>query len=74
MSSSATIQRFQASSCCQKCGGSSLLYHDYDPHHFHDGITCLACGTEQVLTNGRKSLIDPTNRSGRKSWTRWAAA
>lgn len=43
---------------CQKCN-SRMLYHDYDPHHYHNGYTCLMCGTEQVLDNGLKSLIVP---------------
>jgi hypothetical protein len=43
---------------CSKCG-SRMLYHDFDPTHYHNGITCLMCGTEQVLKTGAKSLIDP---------------
>ena len=56
--SKARVEAIQASSTCQKCS-SPMLVHDYDPHHFHNGITCLACGFEQVLTTGNKSLIDP---------------
>lgn len=46
---------------CQKCN-SVMLYEDYDPWHSHHGWTCGACGFEQVLDNGTKSLIDPTKR------------
>jgi len=49
---------------CQKCG-SHWLYHDYDPTHRHDGITCQTCGFEQVLSDGSKSRI-PNGRGHRR--------
>jgi hypothetical protein len=51
----------QVSPACVKCG-AAMLYHDFDPWHFHNGLTCLMCGTEQPLKNGAKSLIDPNAR------------
>lgn len=42
---------------CYQCGGT--LYHDFDPAHYHNGATCLACGREQPLRNGSTSLLHP---------------
>lgn len=47
---------------CQKCG-SPALYHDYDPHHRHNGYTCGMCGFEQVLPNGSISMIPPERKT-----------
>lgn len=44
-----------ASGMCGKCG-SHMLYHDYDPAGRHNGITCLACGCEQKLPDGSRSV------------------
>jgi hypothetical protein len=57
---------------CQHCG-ATMVYEDYDPHHFHHGLTCLMCAREQTLVNGLKSLIDPTRRN-RRSRVKWEAA
>ena len=44
-------QQQLAATGCQKCG-SKNLYHDYDPYHKHNGVTCVACGYEQKETGG----------------------
>lgn len=61
--SKARVIEMQVSDRCVKCG-STMLYHDFDPHHYHNGITCLMCATEQPLRDGRKSLIDPPSPLG----------
>lgn len=49
---------------CYHCG-AHMVYTDYDPHHFHYGLTCLMCAREQPLVTGRTSLIDPRQRTKR---------
>jgi hypothetical protein len=49
------------SDVCVRCG-STMLYQDFDPQHYHHGITCLACGGEQPLKGDRTSLFDSNVR------------
>ena len=76
--SSAYVKQYQVSDACERCGTKGLLYHDFDPYHYHNGITCLACGHEQTLSTGVKSLIDfnarrktPGRRNRTTKWDRY---
>lgn len=64
--SKAHILQYLVSDQCVKCG-ARMLYHDLDLAHYHNGITCLMCSTEQPLKNGAKSLIDPNIRRAPRS-------